>query len=211
MTQYFGSTLLPVTGLRERKRLTMMRRVQAEALSLYDANGYGNVTVEQIADRAEVSPSSVHRHFGTKEGILLWNPDNEGAVERFAAPTPGEGLLDELHRLARTLLTTEEPDAQAVRGRRLGYLLNEPALVASLGTQLDQGTDLVARVLVERTGRPISDPELQATAGALIGALFGALRAWRADHETNSLETVLDASFDAIRSGLPLITEDATG
>jgi AcrR family transcriptional regulator len=47
------------------------RAIQECALDLFDERGFGDVTIEEIAAAAEVSPSSVYRYFGTKEGILV--------------------------------------------------------------------------------------------------------------------------------------------
>jgi AcrR family transcriptional regulator len=58
-------------GLRERKKRSAMRRIQEVALDLFDERGFENVTIEQIAEAAEVSPSSVYRYFGTKEQVVL--------------------------------------------------------------------------------------------------------------------------------------------
>jgi AcrR family transcriptional regulator len=58
-------------GLRERKRLNAMRAIQEHALDLFDERGFAAVTIEEIAAAAEVSPSSVYRYFGTKEGVLV--------------------------------------------------------------------------------------------------------------------------------------------
>ena len=48
-------------GLRERKRHAAMRHIQRTALDLFDERGFQQVSVEQIAETAEVSPSSVYR------------------------------------------------------------------------------------------------------------------------------------------------------
>ena len=59
------------TGLRERWRISAMRTIQERALDLFDARGFDAVTIEEIASAAEVSPSSVYRYFGTKEGLVV--------------------------------------------------------------------------------------------------------------------------------------------
>src|SRR5260370_12593609 len=48
-----------------------MRTIQERALDLFDERGFDAVTIEEIAAAAEVSPSSVYRYFGTKEGLLV--------------------------------------------------------------------------------------------------------------------------------------------
>ena len=42
-------------------------------MRLIDDNGYANTTVEQIADAAEVSPSTFFRYFPSKEMVLMAN------------------------------------------------------------------------------------------------------------------------------------------
>src|SRR5215217_9659237 len=59
------------TGLRERWRMKARRTIQECALDLFDERGFADVTIEEIAAAAEVSPSSVYRYFGTKEGLLV--------------------------------------------------------------------------------------------------------------------------------------------
>src|SRR6187431_1014357 len=58
-------------GLRERRRRGAMRTIQERALDLFDERGFDAVTIEEIAAAAEVSPSSVYRYFGTKEGLIV--------------------------------------------------------------------------------------------------------------------------------------------
>src|SRR5215469_8285779 len=58
-------------GLRERKKIKTRQAIRREAFRLIDENGYAATTVEQIADAAEVSPSTFFRYFPSKESVLL--------------------------------------------------------------------------------------------------------------------------------------------
>src|ERR1700749_4338419 len=58
-------------GLRERKKIKTRQTIRREAFRLIDTNGYAATTVEQIADAAEVSPSTFFRYFPSKESLLL--------------------------------------------------------------------------------------------------------------------------------------------
>ncbi|MFD4401300.1 TetR family transcriptional regulator [Nocardia sp. NPDC058499] len=194
------------TGLRERKRLAMMRRTQDAALDLCDELGYSHVSIEQVAERAEVSVSSIYRHFGSKEAILLWNPDWEDDSVRNATPRPDESLLSELRRVTQDTLVGGSAEAEEWHRRRLRYLLDEPSLTALLGGQLIAAADLVAEVLASRTGREHSDVQIQVNAGALVGAMLAALRSWRAADYATPLDALLDEVFEAIQGGLPLLT-----
>jgi AcrR family transcriptional regulator len=61
----------PPTGLGERKKIRTRQTVRREAFRLIEENGYAATTVEQIAEAAEVSPSTFFRYFPTKESVLL--------------------------------------------------------------------------------------------------------------------------------------------
>lgn len=61
----------PQLGLRERKKLKTRVAIRRATYRLIAEQGYDATTVEQIAEAAEVSPSTVFRYFPTKEDIVL--------------------------------------------------------------------------------------------------------------------------------------------
>ena len=48
----------PQAGLRERKKIKLRRTIQAEALRLFETQGYEQTTVEQITEAAETSTTT---------------------------------------------------------------------------------------------------------------------------------------------------------
>jgi AcrR family transcriptional regulator len=58
-------------GLREVKRERTRRLIADKAFELFNHNGFGQTTVEQIAAAAEVGPSTLYRYFPTKETLVL--------------------------------------------------------------------------------------------------------------------------------------------
>ncbi len=58
-------------GLRERKKIKTRRAIRREAFRLIEQNGFAATTVEQIAEAADVSPSTFFRYFPSKESLLL--------------------------------------------------------------------------------------------------------------------------------------------
>ena len=71
----------PRLGLRECKKATTMHRIQAVALDLFERHGFDAVSIEQVADAAEVSPSTVYRYFGTKEGLVIHDEYDDRVLE----------------------------------------------------------------------------------------------------------------------------------
>jgi TetR/AcrR family transcriptional regulator, regulator of autoinduction and epiphytic fitness len=85
------------TGRRAASDLTRAR-IAAEALELFSLRGFGTTTVEEIARRAAVAPTTVYALFGGKRAILdglvaeiTAAPDLD--VERAAGATDASGAL----------------------------------------------------------------------------------------------------------------------
>src|ERR1019366_10502764 len=70
-------------GLRERKKEKTRATVQRIALSLFTKQGYDNTTIEQIAEAAEISPSTFFRYFLAKEAVVLHDSLDPMLIEVF--------------------------------------------------------------------------------------------------------------------------------
>lgn len=63
-------TTVEDTGRRERKRLQMVAHLVGVAGRLFESQPYGTVTMEQIAQEADVAKRTLYNHFPTKEALL---------------------------------------------------------------------------------------------------------------------------------------------
>ena len=79
----------------------------AAAADLFERIGYDQVSIEQIAARAGVSPALVHHYFGSKRGAMLGVVDE--AIARFTAAVapPEAGPDDPADRWIRLEATLE--------------------------------------------------------------------------------------------------------
>src|SRR6516225_3488116 len=85
-------------GLRERKKIKTRQAIRREAFRLFDANGYAATTVEQIADAADVSPSTFFRYFPSKETLLLADDLDPLILAAFEAQPPDLSLIQAFRR-----------------------------------------------------------------------------------------------------------------
>ena len=181
-----------------------MRRIQEVALDLFDERGYTSVSIEEIADAADVSPSSVYRYFGTKEQLVLYDEydlDFMNVIEtELASHPPVEAVR---RALARVMSDYFERDDDLAR-RKTTYAYQEPALRAATLELTDDFVAVVAAALARATSRPDNDLEIRVAASALIGALTTAARHWAAQGYDADLRAEMDAALSVIQRGLRL-------
>ena len=58
-------------GLRERQKANRRRHILKVAKNKFKTNGYENVTMEAIAECADISTVTVYNYYGSKAGLLL--------------------------------------------------------------------------------------------------------------------------------------------
>src|ERR1700736_4686248 len=89
-------------GMSERMNLHELRRTRTHealrqvALKKFASEGFGNVTVQQLAQEAGVTERTFFRHFPTKEAVLFQDYDThlEWLAEALAQRPASESLFD---------------------------------------------------------------------------------------------------------------------
>ena len=66
-----------MTGLRDRKKKAVRQKVIDAAAELFASSGLEATTVENIAERADVSAGTVYNYFGSKNALLLAVVEND--------------------------------------------------------------------------------------------------------------------------------------
>lgn len=64
-------------GRRERKRKQMLEHLANTAANLFESLSYESVTMERIAEEADVAKRTLYNHFPTKEAVLAYWIDAE--------------------------------------------------------------------------------------------------------------------------------------
>lgn len=198
-------------GLRERKRTAAMYRIQSVALDLFEERGFDTVTVEQIAEASEVSPSSVYRYFGTKEQLVLWDEFDPEMDATFAAALADEVPLVGLRRVMLALAEGMTAQDEARMVRRLRLAMTSPALEQATIATTYTLSELVGKALAERLDRPADDLEVQVFAHSVIGGFLGMFHHWQGAEYREPLRSVLVRTFDIFEQGLDVVTSRAEG
>ena len=60
-----------MVGLREKQKAGRRDAIVEAALQLFEQNGYEETTIQRIADRAELTVTTVYRYFRSKADFLV--------------------------------------------------------------------------------------------------------------------------------------------
>lgn len=184
--------------LRARRRHRSMLAAQRAAVALFERDGFDQVTVEQVADAAEVSPVSLYRWFGTKERLVLWD-DYDPALftevaTRLATAPPLEAVRD---ALVAGLDTIYDRDRDLVlRRTRLAH--REPAVLAATAADMRDLRAALAGLFVDAGVG--DDHHCDTLAGAVVGILVVAIDHWQRHGGARPLADWITAGFAALEA-----------
>jgi AcrR family transcriptional regulator len=84
--------------LRELKKLSTRKTIERVALALFAERGFEATSVIEIAEAAEIAPSTLHGYFPSKEDIVFWLYDEgrENARKRIIERPATEDTVDAL-------------------------------------------------------------------------------------------------------------------
>lgn len=167
-------------GLRERKKARTRAEIREQALRLFLAQGYEATTVQQIADAAEVSLSTLFRYFPTKARLALPFDLETLVRDAFRSLGPDASVFAAIHAALRESfaeLVVVADDQSAGEGYAAGTL--SQARDALLG-EATGAVGLYAELIGEQWGRDPHDAVVQAAAGGVVGV---GIAAWTADRD----------------------------
>jgi AcrR family transcriptional regulator len=191
-------------GLRERKKAKTRAAIRAHAMRLFDEQGYAATTVDQIAEAAEVSPSTFFRYFPTKEDVVLTDDYDEPILDAMRAQPPEVHPAEAMTRAIRQVFANVTPAEWEAEQRRQRLVYQVPELQTRVMQQYVTMIGVVAAVIAERAGLPADDFSARVTAGALIGAALASLPPGMVRGPSFSDLDRLERGLSLLREGLPL-------
>ena len=190
-------------GLRERKKLRTRALIQKEAIRLFLERGFEATTIEEIAEAAEISPSTFFNYFPTKEEVVLQDELDPLILAAFNAQPEGTHPIRALRDSMKTVFGQLTAEQDNVMRQRISLMSSTPALRSAMLTQFADLVDQIAELIAGRVGREPTDFAIRNLAGALLGVMMSALLIASSDPKADMID-VADRAMAHLEAGLPL-------
>ena len=206
----------PTSGRRSRKRLATRQKISDAATCLFMERGFDKVTVDEIAEAADVSRMTVFNHFSRKED-MFFDLDEEGREDLLAAlqkRDAGTSPLEALRLFAHWAVAEERPYIrffEAGSERFMETIRASEALKARVRAIRDELTDMLHLELVKGADRHQPDPAAKLAASLLVAtwevAFFEAHRIFQQSRDIERANTAFLAIVDQGIRGLKAALE----
>ncbi len=194
-------------GLRERKKARTRASIREHALRLFREQGYDATTVDQIAEAADVSPSTFFRYYPTKEDVVLQDDVDVLAIGSFREQPPEMSIVAAFRAAAKQALGSLSEEDLASFQETTALILSVPELRARAMDEFSRTIEVIAEAVAERSGRDPDDFAVRNVAGALVGVIMAASMPWSdwADKSKPAdMFDRIDAALAHLEAGLPL-------
>jgi AcrR family transcriptional regulator len=151
---------MDVLPLRERNKQKVTERIIVAAMELFKAQGYEQTTMDDIANKAEISRGTLFNYFPSKDALLL--PWGEEILEKFVKP----GLAN--------YLATHPKTIDVLR-----------FLFASMGESVLAAPDVISAFMGEAL-KPSNKPQAERARTGMIEVFMQVLRYGQARGEVRS-------------------------
>src|ERR1700743_1564750 len=204
------ASTVPPASRRERKKLATRRLLRRAALELVAERGLANVTVEDIAEAADVSPRTFFNYFPSKEAVLFGGDPERAAElrEGVASEVPGKPALDALRVVLARDSEAMAAELRSLGGdpadwlRRMKIARADPHIRAAHAAQMSMLERAIAEGLAARLGADLeTDPYPGVLAAAAVSMVRACLTFWAGSSGASSLGQLIDDAFMALAAG----------
>ncbi len=199
MADVTDDTATGASDLRERRRQSTRRDISDTAIELVLDRGLDDVTVDDIAHAAGVSPRTFFNYFASKKAALVPGPEPLSAddVEQFVT-AQDEPILDGLRTLfiKHAALSPDIRDGIHVVQR---LITAYPQLMPVLHENMTSFEETLVTVIARRLDVS-ADDERPRVAAAVCSSLLRVAVTTHADDNAGALERDISRSFDALQA-----------
>lgn len=147
-------------GRRERKKAATRKAISDAATRMFLERGFDAVSIREVAEAADVSPTTVFAHFPQKEALVFDEDDEQRdlLVNAVRDRAPGTSVSDALRDLYRRELLDPAVDPAGDHRRRFMRLIEStPALREYASRMWLRHEDALAQAIADSTGRTEPD------------------------------------------------------
>ncbi|WP_137148922.1 mycofactocin system transcriptional regulator [Mycolicibacterium sp. CR10] len=183
-----------------RRRSTSWEHISDVAIDLFMAEGFDDVSVDDVASAAGIARRTLFRYYPSKSALPWGDFDAHLEHMRFllADLDPGVPIRDALRT---ALLAFNDFDDTDRHRQRMRLILGTEALQAYSMTMYGGWRAVVAAFVARRLDVAPTDLIPQTVAWTMLGVALAAYGHWLED-ETAALPTVLGDAFDMLAPGL---------
>ena len=204
MTTMNGQDPARPVGLRERKKARTRASIREHALRLFREQGYHATTVEQIAEAADVSPSTFFRYFPTKEDVVIQDDFDLITLAAFERQPAGLSPIAAFRAATAEVYAALTEEDLARLDETLALTMAIPELRARAIDDFTRSVEVIARAIAKRAGRDPDDLAVRNLAGAVMGVVMSATLPWGEAHYSAGMFERIDAALAHLEAGLPL-------
>jgi AcrR family transcriptional regulator len=193
-----------VPGRRERKKQATRQALHEAAFHLAEEYGLAGVTVEAIADEADVAPRTFFNYFACKEdAILNRDPGWPETLRRALVGRPAdEDPLTALRRVLEDEAGRRVLDADRFL-RRMRLVRREPQLAAAMAGISEESEHALIAGIAERAGQHGADDLYPAMVASAAWAAFKVAHLrWGDLGGRVPFSRLLSSAFDTLSNGL---------
>ena len=201
---------------RTRKRLATRQRISDTASRLFVERGFDQVTVDEIAEAADVARMTVFNHFSRKED-MFFDLDEEGREDLLAALQKRDAStspIEALRLFVHWAFAEQRPYVRFFEGgseRFIETIRASEALKARARMIRDELTDMLTIALTEAAHRRQPDADANLAASLLVAtwevAFFEAHRIFHQSRNIKKANTAFLAIIDQGTRGLAAAVE----
>ena len=163
------ATRPPRPGLRERKKAKTRAVIQQHALRLIHDQGYEATTIEQIAEAAEVSPSTFFRYFPNKEDVVLYDEVDPVLIAALRRQPGALSPVQAIRAAFKAVYDAMPANERAGQEERARLIFSVPDLRMRTLDQVIEGARVFSDIVASRMGRRPDEDAVKVVLGAVLG------------------------------------------
>jgi AcrR family transcriptional regulator len=189
---------------RERRLRKRRDEVALAAIRLFERRGFDAVTVDEIAEAADIAPRTFFRYFATKEDVFFTDQSERLAAlrETIAARPQDEPILASVRHAILAMAEQHglNGEAKLLSAR---VLAATPSLRAGAIARQTEWEQALVEMVADRLGvDPTTDLRPHVVASTTLAALRSALQLWLAGDGRDDLISLANQALDLLDGGL---------